>query len=1098
MNTIVKVLGLGSAAASEKQLVELIDAESELCASAGDLLGAGEWYASRLAHCTQDETDLLLAKVLTLWACPADLSFSPTNAQELVDNLEQLGEAEFAVALVCLICRHGGRLKHTSTLLTDLVFRLSQHIERTYEIEAGRPLDKLQRASLKVRTVINNAKDALESFKKSKCISARAASLEVAKKNRLLKPFLLLRERSILSQVDILLGGAFREFCINYERGETEKLIAHLSEIREQAQQVATSKAHYNSVLWHLLVLPVAEHVIALVDEATRTSKLAAKPELRLTSNNFKVDLSKPDTRIQVSALLANDGAGNAIKVHMDSHDSSRTISVASPRSSFDLAPGRETVVVLEIQVSAPAVNLTIPVVLDCRDAMNERHRFKDTLRFEQQRPQPNWNLLQEDPPYTVNPIKSRERLFGREAQLNELLLNAAAGTSTFVWGQKRVGKTSLLQVLMSEILKRPRFVCVFLRMGELVGMHEGQIAFTVASRIAGMLQPCPMAVPSEAEFGAGLAKLIPFFEQLSNILRDWRFIVIIDEFDDLEPAFYTGERGRIFVKGLRSLSEIGMTFFFAGSERMTVIYARHALELNKWTNVFVDSIASAQDCRDLIVKPLHNLIDYEPSSVGRMAEYSRGNPFFMHLVCQQLFKHCLADRRTYISDADFSNERDSLTETLGPTNFAHLWSDNQILDKDENVRYSAENCLILSCIALTRGAFRSVDELWEQQDNLNLTSTERLSAREFAMVVERLRARKIISEPQSDKRLHLTLPIFGDWLAKNAELHLLPIWRKFAAEKGTTSTSISTAESQQTPIFVSENFPIPEDELLSAAQNLVFCGKQKDVAEIRQWLRQFDDPSRIEIAFLLLKRLAEKGYISDGNREYSIGKMTDAINARRLEIGEQKWKVARGRKDNLCISHVDSDLKSGATLARELIKRMSPGKAGDAEDVSYWLKSRMEADPILVLVDDFSGTGDTITKGLQKWFKAVKEQRLIEKLIHQRRVFLGILFAFGEAIDAIAELEPRLQIFCSKVFGSEVRAFEEDAAIFESRDELGFAREVMIQIGRELTPQTPLGYGDQATLVVFHNTVPNNTLPVFWSNGRVNEKPWVPLFSRA
>jgi hypothetical protein len=55
-----------------------------------------------------------------------------------------------------------------------------------------------------------------------------------------------------------------------------------------------------------------------------------------------------------------------------------------------------------------------------------------------------------------------------------------------------------------------------------------------------------------------------------------------------------------------------------------------------------------------------------------------------------------------------------------------------------------------------------------------------------------------------------------------------------------------------------------------------------------------------------------------------------------------------------------------------------------------------------------------------------------------------------------------------------------------------------MIQIGRELTPQSPLGYGDQAGLVVFHNTVPNNTLPIFWSNGRVNELSWKPLFSRA
>jgi hypothetical protein len=28
------------------------------------------------------------------------------------------------------------------------------------------------------------------------------------------------------------------------------------------------------------------------------------------------------------------------------------------------------------------------------------------------------------------------------------------------------------------------------------------------------------------------------------------------------------------------------------------------------------------------------------------------------------------------------------------------------------------------------------------------------------------------------------------------------------------------------------------------------------------------------------------------------------------------------------------------------------------------------------------------------------------------------------------------------------------------------------------------MGFGDIGGLVAFHNTVPNNTLPVFWSNG--------------
>ena len=35
------------------------------------------------------------------------------------------------------------------------------------------------------------------------------------------------------------------------------------------------------------------------------------------------------------------------------------------------------------------------------------------------------------------------------------MILNAGSGTSTFLWGQKRVGKTSLLQVMIQQLRER-------------------------------------------------------------------------------------------------------------------------------------------------------------------------------------------------------------------------------------------------------------------------------------------------------------------------------------------------------------------------------------------------------------------------------------------------------------------------------------------------------------------------------------------------------------------------------------------------------------------------------------------------------------------
>ena len=1094
MQTILRVLNLAQDAGTENELVDFIDEEASSCIVKGDLLGAGEWLASRLNYSSGIDPDATAAKILALWASPTDLSYSPSDIRDLASNSQEFDRSALCTALVGLLARRPKLILRDPDLLRDLTFKYSQDIAKLFDLDQSRPTELREHATIHLISALSKATEALTLFQNAKCISARTPATELLKRLRQLKPFLLIRERPLLSHVEVLLGAGFREFCQSYERSDTQKVVLRLPDIRQQAQDALRSTANENSVMWHILIKPVAEHLITITDEASRSCKLALTPALKLSTSTFKSDLGHESAVSIIPARIVNEGVGNAVRVRLD--PTVIGVSVCSPKEPFDLPGGTDRIIELECKVARGQANSSTRLAWLCADISGQKYTFSDELRLEQQRAQPDWSLLRDDPPYTVNPIKTRHRLFGRGPQLDKLLLRAAAGTSTFVWGQKRVGKTSLLQVIQEEISTKGKFTCIFLRMGELAAMHEGQMAHTIAARLASALPSCGVDVPPEQEFGAGLGRLVPFVELLTTTRKEWHFVVIIDEFDDLDPAFYTGERGRLFVKALRSLSEIGLTFLFAGSERMNVIYAKHALELNKWTNAFVDSIVPMLDRRDLIIKPVQDQLEYQQSAADGIAEYCSGNPFFMHLVCYGLFERCVAERRTFISEADFQSNRQALAETLGMTNFAHFWEDNPVLDRDENRRRAAENCLALCCITCLGGYFRTRESVWEQQDNLNLSGSERLSAREMSMTIDRLRSRKILADSQQDGKIEIAVPILTDWLKKHAELVLLPVWRRFVSDK---SLKPQQEFGVLTPSGASfdPTFPIAEDDLLSVSQNLVFCGKQKDVAEIRTWLRQFDDDNRIEIAFALLRRLTEKGYVSDGAREYALSKATEGINARRLELGAGKWVVMRGRKDNLCLSHVDSDLKSGANLTRELMKRLGPSKAGDAKEISNWITTHASADPLVVLLDDFSSTGSTICRGLEKWKSETKDGDILERYFKEDRILLVLLYALGSAIDAIHECEPRLRVLPLNVLGADVKAFDPDAGIFSDSQEIDFAREVMMQIGRELTPQTPLGYGDQALLISFHNTVPNNTLPIFWSNGRVNERNWKPLFSR-
>ena len=572
------------------------------------------------------------------------------------------------------------------------------------------------------------------------------------------------------------------------------------------------------------------------------------------------------------------------------------------------------------------------------------------------------------------------------------------------------------------------------------------------------------------------------------------KFVVIIDEFDDLEASFYTGQRGKLFVKALRSLSEIGLTFFFVGSERMDTIYTKHAVDLNKWVNVYLDCIESREDCKDLVIHPVQGAIEYQPECVDSIPDYCGGNPFYMHLLCSEVFKRCWQEKRTYVSESDLHNVRQSLIRSLGETNFSHFWTDNPILDEQENVKGAAENCLVLSCISYLGGNFESIDDVFAAQEQLGLGVSERLSSRAISTVVDRLRNRRVLSSLRTEN-VGIRLPIFRDWLAQYAEFRVLSKWRAFCQKR---ITEEEPKEKTGIPSVMEAPFPISEDDLLVVSQKLVYCGKQKDVSELRVWLRQFDDDIRIDIAFQLLRRLAEKGYITEGAKLQALSRIEEALLTKRRGIGEGAWKVVRGRSDNLCITYVDTEMRSRATTARELTKRLRPGKSGAPNTLFDWMKSHVNKDALILIVDDFAGTGSTILKGLKRFFSQEGIDEVSENYLSERRILCYLPYSFPEALQILRRRFPKVEFLAAHVFGEEVNALDSEAGIFANEEEIKFAQDVLMQIGRELAPQMPLGYGDMSALVVFHNTVPNNTLPIFWCSGTVNDKPWKPLFPRA
>ena len=68
---------------------------------------------------------------------------------------------------------------------------------------------------------------------------------------------------------------------------------------------------------------------------------------------------------------------------------------------------------------------------------------------------------------------------------------------------------------------------------------------------------------------------------------------------------------------------------------------------------------------------------------------------------------------------------------------------------------------------------------------------------------------------------------------------------------------------------------------------------------------------------------------------------------------------------------------------------------------------------------------------------------------------------------------------------------------IWDTQEEKERAKAFVADLGARVYKSQPLGFGGQGIMLVFPNTVPNNTLPILHSASKSGQKPWRPLFPR-
>jgi len=262
------------------------------------------------------------------------------------------------------------------------------------------------------------------------------------------------------------------------------------------------------------------------------------------------------------------------------------------------------------------------------------------------------------------------------------------------------------------------------------------------------------------------------------------------------------------------------------------------------------------------------------------------------------------------------------------------------------------------------------------------------------------------------------------------------------------------------------------------------FRGQPVTPAMAERWIGQF--PTSLQpTALRLVHEVAARYFVNESSFYLAI---EDVIG---------RARIPRGASVHFCGWQLLS--KSAPRIAHEIKTQAGWKTAGEidlSQPATWPTSAKVEW---LVLADDFVGSGSTLRQLYRKHIQGLLD------CFPAAQIRILLLLAYESGIRAARaawvarrELSNRVQICCHRLLTDRDRCFSPLSAIVidpARRAELReFCTETAVTRMNGLQAHLALGYDETGALVAFHDSVPNNSLPLLWCD----RGSWVPLFPRA
>ena len=302
------------------------------------------------------------------------------------------------------------------------------------------------------------------------------------------------------------------------------------------------------------------------------------------------------------------------------------------------------------------------------------------------------------DNPYTGNPIdiQHSEIFVGRKAMLTKIEqhLDASHSTPLLLYGQRRIGKTSLLKQLPRILPKRYLPLFINLQKSESVSSNDSDFFYDMSQQMyRSISENTHLTIPKPDMNDYTDNALLGFDHWLDNLeesTEDQQFVLMLDEFESLEDAFKSHSLDlHKTLSYLRDLLQHRSRFqIIIAGFHLTTELPNWNRYLNNIVDMNVSDLSEAEALR-LIERPIPLFVlKYRPSALQHVLSLTRGHPAMIQLLCMEIVNMVNREENQEAANSRYSVTVEDIETALSHNHYFNFFGHmlTQVSEEEEKL----------------------------------------------------------------------------------------------------------------------------------------------------------------------------------------------------------------------------------------------------------------------------------------------------------------------------------------------------------------------------------------------------------------------------